>query len=50
MTVREWKTEMAELVKDFQFHAESGDIEKLREMLREAERIAEGAKRLVEGI
>ena len=41
MTIREWKTAMTELVNDFQFNEMSGDIEKLKEMLAEAEKIAE---------
>ena len=50
LTVREWKKEMNDLVNDFQFHAKSGDIERLKEMVKEAEKIAEAARILVEGL
>lgn len=50
MTIREWKKEMTELVNDFQFHEKSGDIERLKEMLAEAEKIAAAARILVEGL
>lgn len=50
MTIREWKKEMNELVNDFQFHEKSGDIERLKELVTQAEKIAESARILVEGL
>ena len=50
MSINDWKKEMQELVKDFQFHPNAGDLERLKELVAEAERIAEGAAKLVEGL
>lgn len=47
MTIREWKAEMNELVSDFQFAAASGDIEKLKMLVAEAEKISAWAARLL---
>lgn len=48
MTIKEWKAEMKELVDDFQFTKSAGDIERLRELLAEAEKISAWAERLLD--
>ncbi len=44
MGITEWKKAMNELVKDFQFHPQAGDLEKLKELVAEAEKIAAWAE------
>lgn len=48
--IKDWKREVIDLVIDFQFHPESGDIEKLKWLLLEAEKIAENRERLANGL
>ena len=48
MTIREWKTEMMELIKDFQFAQSAGDIKKLKELVTEAEKISAWAARILD--
>ncbi len=50
MYISDWKKEMQELVKDFQFHPSAGDLERLKELVIEAEKIAAGAAKLAEDI
>ena len=48
MTIKEWKAEMNDLVNDFQFHAKSGDLEKLKELVAEAGKIADWARHILD--
>lgn len=48
MTIKEWKNDMMELIKDFQFAQSAGDIEKLKNLVSEAEKISAWAARLLE--
>ena len=49
MQIRNWKEEMQLLVDDFQFYAGAGDLEKLKELVTAAEKIAEIAAKQMEG-
>ena len=50
MYIKDWKKEMIDLVQDFQFHKNAGDLDRLKELVAEAEKIAEGAIKLAEGL